>query len=930
MPTKHRLVQFAALVLATQLSLVGCGHNLSPAESVNKAQEYLKKGDLQSASVELSNALQKDPNVVDARWLRAGIDLQLGDAVRAEQDVRKAIELGFPQATAQFTLAKAIFLQGDLKKVLSETGSVPADATPLDRAMLLGLRGEALILLGRRDEARPLFEQALQIEPHATTALIGMAILHTARREYEDAETWAKRALEADAVSPEAWGVLGEIKLAQGKPEEAETAYSNVIKYRKYPSLDKARRALARVHLKKFKEAEADIQALKQQGWKDHPYVNYVAGLILFEQKKYPEAAAAFEASSTADPSFVANRMYLAATNLMLGKTEQALTHAQYAYANAPASRRVSRLLSAINVSRSEYAAAREVLQTALSKAPDDRGTLRMLATVSLLEGDGQKGVAYASKLAALDPKSSDAQGMLMAAKLVANQELGDTSTKNQGEVDDYTRDFLLALDAFRKGRIGNALEAAKKLNQQYPDKVDPINLMAACYMAATQWDMAKTELNKALSLKPNEPSAARNLASIEVREGNLQRARTLLQGVLKENPKDEEAALLQASIEVQSGNAQAAMTVLEQTVQANPGAMTARERLAGEYLRAGKPTKVLELTGSVDKAQLEKHPSLLELRGKAQMFSGDVAAARGTFEQWTKLAPRSAAAYFYLSDSLARTGQSAQARKQLERAMQLDSKYLPARIGEVKMLVHSGDMNKAKQVLAKLRPDFGELPEVLAIEGWFALGTRDPATAEQRFAAALKQKPDAEMTILLARSLWLQNKHDASFDVLQSWLKNQPRDVPVLLELAGGYLALNRLDEASATYAKVLEVIPGHVPALNNLAWLNREKNPGKAMEYAQRARDLAPSDPHVLDTLSILALNKGNTEQAANLIREAAQHAPEDPQIQLHLGTILVKQGRNAEAREVLGALVRKVPNTPSGKEAKALLDSIGSSKR
>lgn len=921
-----RRLRLASIAAAIQLALAGCGPS-SPEEFLAKAQAEFDKGNLQAASVDVTNALSSKPNMVEARWLMAQIALKSGDAARAEKDIRVAIQYGLPRATAQLTLVRAILLQGAIDRALAETSIPPNDMAPGERAMLLGLRGQALILNGNAEPARPVLARALEIDPKAITALVGMAILHLEKREYDQVRPWIDRALAVDPASAEAWGALGELELSTAKPEQAEIAYSNALKYRSHPSLDRARRALARVDLKKFAEAQADIDVLRQSGFKSTPYVNYVQGIILFHQAKFQEAANAFEASYAADPSFLANRMYLATTRFRLGQTEQALEHAKNLHARLPRSSGVRELLGSIQIGRSEYASARQMLESALQNAPSDPTTLRMLATLSMLEGDKEKGVEYARKIAALDPESPDAQQMLMVAKLVAGQDFDlITATSAQAGTDDYSRGLLAALNDFRKGRIRAALEQASRIHEQHPDRVDPLNLIAACHLSGGEWEPARAALLKALSLQPNEPSAARNLAQLELNEGNTARATELLEELLKARPEQEQAALMLAAIVTQAGDAKKSIDILEGVVKSNPDALVAAERLAAAHLNAGRIGRVLEITGSRPEAQIQSQPGLLELRGKAQMLAGNIAAARASFEQWARLAPDSAAARFLLSDTLARSGEAAQARQELQRAVQLDRLYLPARAGEIKMLVRAGDLQNARQKLDKLRTDFGEQTEVLGIEGWFALGTGDAAKAEELFSAALKKRPDGEMAILLARSQLLQTKTDAGLGVLEAWLKDHPQDLAVLMELAGSHLALARDDEAIAVYARILESYPSYVPALNNIAWLHRDKDRTKAMEYAQRAQNLAPTDPDVLDTLAMLTLKGGDRLRAYNLIREAAQRAPDRPEIQMHLATILLEREQRAEAQQVLRTVVEKFPKSAEARQARELLEKSG----
>jgi putative PEP-CTERM system TPR-repeat lipoprotein len=452
---------------------------------------------------------------------------------------------------------------------------------------------------------------------------------------------------------------------------------------------------------------------------------------------------------------------------------------------------------------------------------------------------------------------------------------------------------------------------------------------MAACYLAAGQWDQAKSELEKVLKLQPNEPFVTRSLAKIEAVQGNYQRVKTLLQSLLKNQPGDTEAAMLLASAETRLGNPAVALEVLEQAMKKNPGDLVMRSKLVSEYLRAGRADKVLEITRELTDAQFRQQPALLELRGKAQLLSRDSASAVSTFEKWTKITPNFAPAHFQYANALANRGDVARARKALEQAIKLDPRYLPARVGEIKMLVQFNELDRAKKMLAKLRQDFGDRAEVLGIEGWFALGTGDFPTAEQKLAAALKKTPGSELVILTSRAQLAQKKQGPAFKVMSDWLKDHPNDVLVLMQLAGAYLDMGKDADALATYGQVIKIAPNHLPALNNLAWLNRDKAPKQAMDYAQQAYQLAPRDPNVLDTLGMLTLKTGDLTRSASLLREAAERAPMNPQIQLHYGNTLLQQKRMAEARKILDAIVKKAPRSPAAKEAQVLLGTFVSTK-
>ncbi len=403
-----------ALILAA--SMAGCGNNLTPEESIAKAKELIGKGEFRPALIELSNALQADPSSQEGRWLMGKVAIELGDGAKAEKEIRKALELGQTRQSAQPLLVKSILLQGDLERVVKETASIPEDTANSNKAMIHALRGQALVMQGKLELAKPVLEGALRIEPNSLEALIGMTALHGIKQEFEEARRWVDLAIKVKADSADAWSAKGNLEMALGNLAKAEEAFGNAIKFRRIATLDDAKRALIRVQLKKLAESEKDIDGLRKAGFGKHPYVSYVAGRVAFAQKKFPEAAELFQASHDIDPDNRLNKLYLATSYHILGQQEKALALATNLSGNAPSSVAVKSLLSSIQISRSEFTAARETLNTALAAAPNDASVLNMLVSTALMEGDKAKGLEYASRLVSLAPNSSVAKNQLMLA----------------------------------------------------------------------------------------------------------------------------------------------------------------------------------------------------------------------------------------------------------------------------------------------------------------------------------------------------------------------------------------------------------------------------------------------------------------------------------------------------------------------------------
>lgn len=911
------------------ISQTGCDAR-SPAEQVAEAKVLMEKGNLQDARIQLKNALQADANLLEARWMLGQVSLASGDGAAAEKEIRKAIELGFDPASAQPELLESINLQGAPDRVIKESDSIEIGVSDVDHASILGLRGQALALTGNFAAAGDTLQQALALDSGSVTALVGMALKQGLLRDYDSAREWLAKAMKADPSSQEAWSLLGQVELEQGHAAEAETAFNKAIALRQYSSLEIARRALARVELQKYAEADADISALKKAGFAEDPYVNYVAGVSYFAQSKFSEASEAFEASKKAMPQpYLPREYYMAATYLNLHQLEQARQQAALVNSIDPKSAAAKRLLGATQIVQSELEAATEVLSKAITDSPEDIVMLRMLGYVALLVGNTAQAVEYYERALALDPGSAQVKDELGLAKLIGGQNLDAASASEFGEAasgnERFSQEFLRALASFRDGDLDSALKQARSLSVRYPENVEPLKLMAACHLANGEWDTAKGELERVLQLKPNEPSATRNLAAVETRAGNPEAARKLLRGLVAAYPEDEKGIVSLARLDGQLDGAEAGLKTLEQASEQHPDALMVRSELARAYLGLGRFDRVLEVTRGLTPEQAKKAPELLEIRGTTQLKSADVASAQATFKQWTELTPESPQAHFFYAESLIQGGDTQGAGVALQRSINLDSKYLPARVGEIKVLVTNNDVAKAKERLTALRADFGAPPEVLGIEGWFALGVGDFATATARFSELLKTRPDSELMVLYARSMWGEKKHDQAIAEMNQWMQDHPNDYEVGMQLAEAYQITDKRQSAMGIYKNLIKQYPDSVPALNNLAWLGRDNDLEQSIRYAERANGLSPNDPLVMDTLGRLLVQRGEKDRGHELIEAAAKGAPDNLDIQLHFAEVLSAQGRKSEAKSLLERVVKAGGESPAATAAKSALAAI-----
>lgn len=911
---EHRTLR--AVTLCATLLLGACGDNRSPEQYVEIARTHLAKSAYREAMIELNNALQKDPKNREARWLLAQTALELGEPDKAERDARKAIEYGFPRSEALPLLVRAILMQQAPDRALTELSTAAKDAPAAVQAQIASLRGSALLFKGDIDAAEAEFRAAQALDASFPDALVGLALLQSMRKNYDDARKTLAPVLDKQPPLADAWALLGDIEVEEDNFAAAEAAFGKAIEARAHLTLERAKRALARIRQGKFKEAEADLQALGPLA--RHPYAQYVTGLAHFRQQRLREAGDAFELALAADPNFAPNRVYLAMTRLMLGQPEQALVHAEFIRSAAPQSSGANLLLGIAQASHADYNQARKALESSLASDPDNVATVQLLSTISLLQGDNKAALSYAKRLSALRPDAAGTANTLMMAQLLAGATVPEPPA---GTVDAFHAAFIQALQAFRDNKFDDAAKRAEALRSAHPDQLGPINLLAAVYLSTGQWPKARTELEVVLQRQPDDSIARINLAKLELHERNFQRVKALVSPLVQQSPAAEAPALLLVAAEHGLQNDAAADQVLEELLKNNPSAALGRALLAGRALRGNKPERTLEYLAQFDKARMESSPALLELRGRAHLDLGQHAEALGNFERWAKLTPASGTAHFLRAESLSRLGRTQDAQGALAQAVKLEPKNLPFRIAEVRALTRSGQGDEAKAAAQRLHKDFGDQPEVFAALGWHALMTGDFATAADQLGRAFAQTPRSDILLERMAALWGLGKRDEAFKLINDWLAEHPQDSAALLQLAGAHLEAGQEEQAVRAYRKVLEIDPAHVPSLNNVAWLTRKSNPDEALEIARRTLELAPNDANVLDTLGMLYLDRNDLTQASWYVGKAHERNPRNPQISLHLAEVERAKGKTAEARKLIDVVLAEARDPALRKQAEAL---------
>ena len=159
-----------SFLTAFTLLLLACGIGENDSENVLAAKEYLAQDQIREAALELRNALQKNPENAEARFLLGQIQLDVGDIASAEKEFRRAAEFAWNAEEVNLALARTLLLQQKYNELLKMIEAGP-DWSSSGQADTLALRAAAEAGLGNLEEARRIIDKGSQIKADSLEVL---------------------------------------------------------------------------------------------------------------------------------------------------------------------------------------------------------------------------------------------------------------------------------------------------------------------------------------------------------------------------------------------------------------------------------------------------------------------------------------------------------------------------------------------------------------------------------------------------------------------------------------------------------------------------------------------------------------------------------------------------------------------------------------
>ncbi len=552
--------------------------------------------------------------------------------------------------------------------------------------------------------------------------------------------------------------------------------------------------------------------------------------------------------------------------------------------------------LATLYLRKRDPEATERALREAVTREPQSVEARVSLGNFYTLKGDAAQAERELKRAADLAPVGSTARMRLAEHYLFARRP--EEAKKVLEEITQKAPDYLpawrrLAELALAERKYDDSLKALAPVFKTNSADIDGLFLRGRVMLAKRDPTEAIGVFHRILKLEPRHAPTRYQLALAHLQAGSTPQAKMELKEATTVAPDFAEAVFLLARLNIQTGAVQPAIEDLERFIAKRPRALVAYDLLGTAYLAKREPAKATE-----------------------------------TFRRIVALAPRLPQGHYLVGVGLRAEGRLAEAKKAFESTLAMAPGYLEP-LGQLVAL----DLRDKKPdaALDRVKKQIALMPSSAAAH--FLLGQvhgvrREWERAETAYLKAIELEPRHAGAYVQLGNLYAgSGKYDRALARLNEALGLNPKNLGALMLSGVVYERKGDIPKAQDAYQKALALNPRFAPAANNLAILYSEHggDKEKALQLAQTAKEAAPDDPHISDTLGWLFYQRGVYQRALSLLQESATKLPDNPTVQYHLGMAAYKAGDKEQARKALTLAVAFRDPFPGKDEAKKLLAEL-----
>ena len=915
----------AALAVASAVLLGACGGK-SDKDLIGLARSAVASQDYAAAIIHAKSALQADAQSAEARYLLGKALLEVGDVVAASVELRKAQDLKFDPLKVSPALARALLAQGEGRQVVAQFG----DTRLADAAAQAELKVSVATALLGQDQRGPgdaAIDAALAAVPGHVGATLLRARQKAVDKDIDGALQLVEQVLAANARSGEAWSLKGELLLALRRDRKgALEAYRQAVAVQ--PKLLQAHLAAVSLLL-----AEGDLGAAGTQlaelkkHFPNNARTRLLEAELAFRHKDYKTARDIGRQVVQSFPNSAQALLVAGSAEYQLGAMQQAETYLAKALQISPELTLARRVLGHLYLRTGQPQKTLAVLEPVINRNTPDIVVLQLAAEASLHLGDAKRAEELYQRAGKIKPEDTRIRTALALSDVskgktdAAVSQLESAAAATEGALPD----LALVATHLRGRQFDKALKTIDSLEKKQPGK--PLAPLLRGRVLAMKNDAAgaRAAFERSAQADPNYFPATAALAAIDAAEGRMDEARKRLEAVLARDPKHVQATQALAALLVRTGDGSERVTqLLGSATKLNANDPRPHLQLIRHHLgrNDGKAALAAAKEGL---AALPDHPDLLLAQGRAFMAANDMQQAITTFNRAVTLQPKSPQPLLGLADANMALKDRAAAARHLRRAVELAPRLLIAQRGLVGLALADKKPQDALDIARQVQKERPNEAVGWMLEGDVESSRKNPKGAQAAYQTAIRKSEPTEAAMRLHALMDSQGQGGEAELFAQRWITDHPKDGAFPFYLADRALAARNLSVAEVRYREVLKLQPKNALAMNNLAWLSVElKKPG-AVELAEKANQLLPGRPALMDTLATALAYEKQLPRAVEIQKQAVDRAPADGGLRVNLAKLYIQSQQKALARQELEKVAQMGRQYGKQDEVQALLKTL-----
>lgn len=909
--TLSRFITGMLLVIVATM-LTACGSAASDKELIKSAQSYMAEKQVREAVIELKNALQANPKNAEARYLLAEVNFQIGNLASAEKEYERALEMGWGAEDALIGMLRAMMAQKKYKEVL-ESPNITTGWSATAQANLLAL--EALAQAGEGDllKAKSMILSAEKLDANAYDVLKTTLLLQLAEKKLKDAELTSDKAQGLFPDNPELMLLRASLAILNKQNEEAIRIFEQIIESGpdNVMTLNTKRAHLGVLKLailgKDFEQVQKTRDVLIASDIND-PKANYFLAVAAFEEKNYDQAEEYLQKILKLSAAHGPTLLLSGTVSFAKQDFEKAAYYLSKYVVNHPEKTKARKLLGRAYMALGQNDQALTEFNSVLDESADDAELIALVGLSEISSGQIQSGITELEKALAMAPESDVLKLQLAKAYVVDGQT--DNAIMQLDEIlqagNDNGRIQTIKVLAYLQGKnIEMAMNTAQQLLVKFPDNPEVLYLMGSVQVAARDMTAARKYFNQALEINADHTGSAMNLARLDEQRGDITSAEKRYLAILSKKPENVAVMNRLAKLAELQGDIASQIKWLEAARQADKKELFSRVLLIEIYLEKENITNAETIVKELEEVHSEA-PAVLAVKARLLMAKKRFVQAEAVISKFIAVMPDAEIGYYLQARNLLALGDKRAALRSLRKAYSLKPSAMRNVILLARVEQDTGNYDRAMKLaeeVIKVAPDSAA---GYVLKGDALLATKKNEQALEAFDKAWSFIQNQDIALRRFKVTRRLSGIEQAVPILTGWLKQQPDDAGVALELATAYLIDKQNKKAAIYFEKVLRLQPDNVVALNDLAWLYGLENNPRALELAEKAYRLQSKSPGIIDTYGWILLKNNKIAEALTMLKQAAAKLPDVPEVQYHYAKALFKSGDAAAAKRVLEPLI------------------------